>query len=58
MIKLIDKIEWFFRSGIYDDPFCLPWHLNHAMLLVGYTPEYWILLNWWGKGWGEDGYMR
>ncbi|KOB72887.1 Cathepsin L-like proteinase [Operophtera brumata] len=42
-------------SGIYDDPFCLPWQLNHAMLLVGYTPEYWILLNWWGKDWGEDG---
>ncbi|XP_059051472.1 cathepsin S-like [Achroia grisella] len=47
-----------YRSGIYDDPFCVPWTLNHAMLLVGYTPEYWILLNWWGKQWGENGYMR
>ncbi|KAM3959886.1 cathepsin S-like [Aphomia sociella] len=47
-----------YRSGIYDDPFCVPWTLNHAMLLVGYTPQYWILLNWWGKQWGEDGYMR
>ncbi|KAJ2940979.1 hypothetical protein O0L34_g13105 [Tuta absoluta] len=47
-----------YRSGIYDDPFCTPWTLNHAMLLVGYTPRYWILLNWWGKNWGEDGYMR
>ncbi|OWR44576.1 cathepsin L proteinase precursor [Danaus plexippus plexippus] len=46
------------RSGIYDDPFCVSWHLNHAMLLVGYTPEYWILLNWWGEQWGENGYMR
>ncbi|XP_073958794.1 cathepsin K-like isoform X2 [Choristoneura fumiferana] len=45
-------------SGVYDDPFCTPWQLNHAMLLVGYTPEYWVLLNWWGKQWGEDGYMR
>ncbi|KAG6448277.1 hypothetical protein O3G_MSEX005414, partial [Manduca sexta] len=44
-------------NGIYDDPLCTPWQLNHAMLLVGYTPEYWILLNWWGKKWGEDGYM-
>ncbi|KAJ0171157.1 hypothetical protein K1T71_013356 [Dendrolimus kikuchii] len=47
-----------YRSGIYDDPFCTPWELNHAMLLVGYTPQYWILLNWWGKNWGEHGYMR
>ncbi|RVE48727.1 hypothetical protein evm_006621 [Chilo suppressalis] len=47
-----------YRSGVYDDPFCVPWALNHAMLLVGYTPDYWILLNWWGKKWGEDGYMR
>ncbi|XP_060807624.1 procathepsin L-like isoform X1 [Amyelois transitella] len=47
-----------YRSGIYDDPFCFPWRLNHAMLLVGYTEDYWILLNWWGKNWGEDGYMR
>ncbi|CAK1595538.1 unnamed protein product [Parnassius mnemosyne] len=48
----------FYRNGIYDDPFCVPWKMNHAMLLVGYTPQYWILLNWWGRHWGEDGYMR
>ncbi|XP_072945972.1 cathepsin K-like [Epargyreus clarus] len=47
-----------YRSGIYDDPFCTPWKLNHAMLLVGYTQEYWVLLNWWGRQWGEDGYIR
>ncbi|CAB3258654.1 unnamed protein product [Arctia plantaginis] len=47
-----------YRSGIYDDLFCTPWQMNHAMLLVGYSPEYWILLNWWGKKWGEDGYIR
>ncbi|XP_048000259.1 procathepsin L-like [Leguminivora glycinivorella] len=47
-----------YKGGVYDDLFCTPWHLNHAMLLVGYTQEYWILLNWWGKNWGEDGYMR
>ncbi|XP_041983703.1 cathepsin L-like [Aricia agestis] len=47
-----------YRSGIYDDPFCVPWKMNHAMLLVGYTPEYWVLLNWWGRHWGEGGYMR
>ncbi|XP_026734009.1 cathepsin L1-like [Trichoplusia ni] len=47
-----------YRNGVYDDLFCTPWQMNHAMLLVGYTPEYWVLLNWWGKNWGEDGYIR
>lgn len=28
------------------------------MLVVGYTKEAWILKNWWGKHWGEQGYMR
>lgn len=28
------------------------------MLVVGYTKDYWILKNWWGKHWGEDGYMK
>ncbi|XP_075987384.1 cathepsin S-like [Anticarsia gemmatalis] len=47
-----------YRSGVYDDLFCTSWQLNHAMLLVGYTQDYWILLNWWGQNWGEDGYIR
>ncbi|XP_012136370.1 cathepsin L4 isoform X2 [Megachile rotundata] len=32
--------------------------VNHAVLIVGYTPTEWILKNWWGDGWGENGYMR
>lgn len=29
----------------------------HAVLVVGYTPTYWILKNSWGPGWGDDGYF-
>ncbi|XP_031640295.1 cathepsin L1-like isoform X2 [Contarinia nasturtii] len=32
--------------------------VNHAMLAVGYTPDYFILQNWWGDRWGENGYMK
>lgn len=45
-------------KGIYDDHLCTSDTMNHAMLIVGYTPTEWILKNWWGKHWGENGYMR
>ncbi|XP_012155444.1 cathepsin L1 isoform X2 [Ceratitis capitata] len=47
-----------YSDGIYDDDSCTSDTVNHAMLVVGYTKEYWILKNWWGELWGEDGYMR
>ncbi|XP_011497815.1 PREDICTED: cathepsin L1 isoform X2 [Ceratosolen solmsi marchali] len=47
-----------YHSGIYDDLTCSSNVVNHAMLIVGYTPTYWILKNWWGSSWGENGYMR
>jgi C1A family cysteine protease len=28
----------------------------HAMLIVGYTPDYFIVRNSWGTAWGENGY--
>lgn len=33
-------------------------NVDHAVVLVGYTPDYWIVKNQWGKGWGEDGYIK
>ncbi|XP_043479492.1 procathepsin L-like [Leptopilina heterotoma] len=47
-----------YHRGVYDDPSCSASDVNHAMLVVGYSPTYWILKNWWGSNWGENGYMR
>lgn len=34
-----------YSKGIYDDKDCSSTTVNHAMLLVGYEPDYWILSN-------------
>ncbi|XP_077296079.1 cathepsin L4 [Arctopsyche grandis] len=47
-----------YHSGVYDDHTCSNKSVNHAVLIVGYSRTYWILLNWWGKHWGEKGYMK
>jgi len=54
----VDATNWqFYSSGIFTG--CSPNPtLNHAALLVGYTPTYWILKNSWGTSWGENGYIR
>lgn len=51
-------INFYFSTGIYDDFTCTSATVNHAMLIVGYTKDAWILKNWWGSHWGENGYMR
>jgi len=30
---------------------------DHAVAVVGYTEDYWIVRNSWGKEWGDDGYF-
>ncbi|XP_045481479.1 procathepsin L-like isoform X1 [Harmonia axyridis] len=47
-----------YHKGVYDDISCSSNTVNHAMLIVGYTKDAWILKNWWGSHWGENGYMK
>ena len=61
----IDASQYSFQlytSGIYDEPACSTYLLNHAVGCVGYGSEggvdYWIVRNSWGPGWGENGYIR
>ncbi|XP_031334268.1 cathepsin L1-like [Photinus pyralis] len=50
----------FYGSGIYYEPKCGNSidRLNHAVLIVGYTPDYWIIKNSYGVQWGENGYAK
>ncbi|CAH0559112.1 unnamed protein product [Brassicogethes aeneus] len=47
-----------YKSGVFSDRSCSNTELNHAVLIVGYTPEYWIVKNSWGSAWGEHGYAK
>lgn len=48
----------FYTGGIYDDATCGT-SLNHGVVIVGYTPDYWIVRNSWGSNWGtEHGYIH
>ncbi|CAH2009803.1 unnamed protein product [Acanthoscelides obtectus] len=33
-------------------------NLNHGVLVVAYSEDYWLVKNSWGKTWGEKGYFR
>lgn len=57
-INASPKTFQLYSRGVYDDKECSSEHVNHAMLLIGYTPEFWILKNWWGGNWGNEGYMK
>jgi C1A family cysteine protease len=48
-----------YKSGIFDVPDCKATMLGwHALAIVGYTPDSWIIKNSWGAKWGEAGYIR
>jgi C1A family cysteine protease len=46
-----------YESGIFADKNCGD-QLDHGVLLVGYTADYWLVKNSWGNSWGEKGYIR
>jgi hypothetical protein len=44
-----------YHSGVFSGP--CGTQINHAILAVGYTSNYWIVKNSWGTSWGSGGYI-
>jgi len=50
-----------YGGGVFDgcsSGFTKSSDLDHGVQAVGYSPDYWIVRNSWGAGWGEKGYIR
>jgi len=45
-----------YKGGIYNGR--CGTQLNHAILAVGYTANYWIVKNSWSTAWGDKGYIH
>lgn len=54
----VNKTLWYpYQNGTFND--CADGKdINHCVLLVGYTPDHYILKNSWGTSWGDNGYMH
>ena len=46
-----------YKSGVFDNATCGT-KLDHGVLVVGYTADYYIVKNSWGPTWGEAGNGR
>ena len=53
---MVDATKWApYSSGIFSN---CETALNHMVLLVGMSDEYWKCKNSWGTTWGEQGYIK
>ena len=44
-----------YTGGLFDEGNTGP--INHAVMIVGWTPDGWIVRNSWGNDWGNNGYI-
>jgi len=45
-----------YKDGIFTADLCST-DIDHAVTIIGYTKDAWIIKNSWGPYWGRDGYL-
>merc|ERR1711935_248078 len=55
-LYVIDSFQ-LYKSGIYKDQ-TRAYMANHALAAVAYTSQYILIKNSWGKGWGDNGFIK
>ena len=55
-VLYVDSTLQGYSGGVFSQ--CSTGQSNHAVTLVGWGKDYWIMKNSWGPQWGESGYMR
>jgi C1A family cysteine protease len=55
----VDAANWsaLYTGGIYPADECGD-EIDHAVFLVGSSPDAWLIQNSWGTSWGENGYIQ
>ncbi len=52
----VDASNWkTYQTGVFSD---CGTGLNHGVLLVGESPDFWYVKNSWTANWGEKGFIR
>jgi C1A family cysteine protease len=52
----VDATNWSsYTGGVFSN---CGLNVNHAVTIVGYEQDYWIVKNSWGTRWGSDGYIN
>uniref|UniRef100_A0AC34RC80 Peptidase C1A papain C-terminal domain-containing protein n=2 Tax=Panagrolaimus sp. JU765 TaxID=591449 RepID=A0AC34RC80_9BILA len=47
-----------YKGGVLEVEDCLEQSSGlHAMVIVGYSSDFWIIKNSWGEDWGDKGYV-
>lgn len=53
----VDSTQWDdYRGGTFKHTMCTN-DIDHAVTIVGYTTNTWIVKNSWGTDWGDEGYI-
>ena len=54
-ISVVDSF-YGYSTGVYNEYYCD--QVNHAVAVVGFGSDYWLVRNSWGQAWGTKGHIK